>query len=485
MTNSSRREFIKYSAAATAGIALPHRAFAATSEQVNVGIIGCGGRGMLLLDVFKKLPGVRVAAVCDPDRERLDKAQEKAKRAQKCTDMRQVFENSEIDAVVIATCNHWHCLAAIWAMQAGKHVYVEKPLGHSEWEGQQVIAATKRYDRICQVGTQQRSDPMQAEIKKFLHEDKVIGDVESVRVNRFGQRPAIGRRSQPLAPPESVDYNLWLGPAHDIPILRDNLQYDWHWVWNTGSGEMGNWGVHILDDVRNNVFRDSVSAPSSIVAAGDRFAWNDAGETPNVHFAILDADGIPVVVTLSNLPERKEIGKSPTPNSGYVTYCKGGHLKGARGHASAYDSQGKLIRKFKGDSGMIHHQQNFIDAIRSNSTSGLTAPVQVGHDSTTWSNLINIATRIPKAAGGSTIGDFSYNFGSESASEVFTSMRRIAGGKSGSKAATELALGPTLQFDSLRNEFTGEHASAANGLLRRDTRKQFEIPEIETVSVTS
>ena len=140
-------------------------------------------------------------------------------------------------------------------MEEGKDVYVEKPLSHSQWEGQQTVNAARRYNRICQVGTQQRSDPMQAEIKKFLHEEKALGEIKTARVNRFGVRGPIGKRSTPLEIDKSVDYDLWLGPAEDKPIFRNKLQYDWHWDFNTGSGEMGNWGVHVLDDLRNNVFQ--------------------------------------------------------------------------------------------------------------------------------------------------------------------------------------------------------------------------------------
>ena len=143
-------------------------------------------------------------------------------------------------------------------MEAGKDVYVEKPLSHSQWEGEQTVAAAEKYKRICQLGTQQRSDPMQAEIKTFLHKEKGLGDIVSVQVNRVGVRSSIGKRSTPLLIPNDMDYDLWLGPAIDEPIFRDKLQYDWHWDWNTGSGEMGNWGIHILDDVRNVVFRLSL-----------------------------------------------------------------------------------------------------------------------------------------------------------------------------------------------------------------------------------
>ena len=140
-------------------------------------------------------------------------AKKRFPKARTWTDLRDLLEDDGIDAVVIATCNHWHCLAAIWAMQAGKDVYVEKPLSHSQWEGEQTVAAARKLGRICQVGTQQRSDPMQAEIKKFLHEEQALGKILSARVNRFGVRASIGKRETPLEIAKDVAYDLWLGPA--------------------------------------------------------------------------------------------------------------------------------------------------------------------------------------------------------------------------------------------------------------------------------
>ena len=481
-TSTSRRKFLQQASLLGAAAALPvHTLLAASNEEpIHLGIVGCGWRGGQLFDFFHALPGVRITGLCDVDQELVDQLGQKEPSAQKWTDMRKLFASPDIDAVVIATCNHWHCLAAIWAMEAGKHVYVEKPLGHTQWEGEQVVHAAEKYQRICQVGTQQRSDPMQAEIKQFLHNEKALGDIESVRVNRFGVRESIGRRETPLVPPKSVDYDLWLGPAQDLPLYREKLHYDWHWDWNTGSGEMGNWGVHILDDVRNNVFRDSVIAPSSVTAAGGRFAWDDAGETPNAHFAVLEAGEIPVIVTLSNLPIekgpiKKEAIKIPEPTSGYVAYCAGGHLEGQRGKAVAYDSAGKVMKEFSGEGGNTIHQQNFIDAIRENRPEMLAAPVTIGNDSTAWCNMINIATRMPETAVAASISSLAPKIGSDSTVAIFEQMQAMV---SAADSEGQLQLGPTLRFDSEQGQFVGEQADNANRLLRRDYRKGFVVPEV-------
>ena len=239
MPRLDRRNFVKGSMAAGLTMALPVRsARAAANEEIGVGFISCGGRAGELMPHFDALPGVNITALCDPDEQRLNSARARYPQANGWSDMRALLEDRSVDAVVVATCNHWHCLAAIWAMQAGKDVYVEKPLSHTPWEGQQAVAAAEKYGRICQLGTQQRSDPMQAEIKKFLHEEQALGKIVAARVNRFGLRAPIGKRTTPLPIPRGVNYDLWLGPAQEKPIFRDNLHYDWHWDWNTGSGEI-------------------------------------------------------------------------------------------------------------------------------------------------------------------------------------------------------------------------------------------------------
>lgn len=476
MNALSRRYFLKNSAAVGLGISFPTRSLLANSanEQVNLGIIGCGWRGGDLAKYFSQTAGVKVAGLCDVDQKLVDKLGEAYPQAEKWIDMRRMFDSKEIDAVAIATCNHWHCLAAIWAMEAGKHVYVEKPLGHNEWEGRQVVLAQSRTGKVCQIGTQQRSDPMQAEIKHFLHEEKAIGEIESVRVNRFGERKPIGKRAKPLVPPSSVDYDLWLGPAADEPLYRDKLHYDWHWDFNTGSGEMGNWGVHILDDVRNNVFRDKVTAPNSIIAAGTRAVWGDAGNTPNTHLALLDAGGIPVAVALSNLSLKGTSVKVPGPRSGYVVNCSAGRLEGQRGMAVAFDADGKKLKSFKGNGGNPIHQRNFIEAVRAENQDLLVAPVSVGNDSTTWCNLINVATRIPVAQGGNQQAELGATIGEESMEELLLQMNGIIQSNGGSEV---LQLGTNLEFDVQQARFVGAQSSEANQFLKREYRDSFRVPD--------
>lgn len=482
MTGINRRTFLWQSAGV--GLALAARPARAKSlnEQLNLGFIGTGARANDLLKQFRALPDVRIAALCDPDRQRLDATAKKHRGAAKYTDLRKLLDDRDVDAVVIATCNHWHALAAIWACQAGKDVYVEKPLSHNHWEGQQVVRVARKLDRIVQIGTQQRSDPLQQVLKDFLHGKQALGSIQYVQVCRFGQRAAIGHRTTPLKPPESVDYNLWLGPANNEPIYRDKLHYDWHWNWNTGNGEMGNWGVHVLDDAINVVLRDRAPFPLRVAAAGGRVVWKDAGQTPNVSIVYYDSGSTPILYAMSNLPaepgDSRELEYKGV-RSGYVVHCEGGYYAGQRGGGAAYDNDGKLIRRFKGDSG-AKHARNFVDAVVAHDRSRLNAEVQIGHQSTAWCNLANVAIEAARA-------NSALNYRHDDAtaigrglapwgSLVDTIEQHLV--KNSVDVSTGFCLSPVFEFDPKGEQFVGREAQRANQFLKREYRSKFEVPAI-------
>lgn len=490
MAKISRRDFVARSLGATAGAglgfgvmsALPAASFRpsahmAANDSINLGMISCGGRATQLAGQFSRVEGINITALCDPDLNRIGKLKQTYDKADGYPDLRALLDSDGVDATVVATCNHWHCLAAIWAMEAGKDVYVEKPLSHSQWEGDQTVAAARRYNKICQIGTQQRSDPMQAEIKKFLHDEQGIGAIKACRVNRYGIRPSIGKRDTPLEIEKDIAYDLWLGPAQDKPIFRKSLHYDWHWDWNTGSGEMGNWGVHVLDDVRNNVFVDSVTLPQRIFGGGGRVMFDDAGDTPNVHFVYFDTGSIPVVIGLSNLPAApgsKKAAPHPGPGSGYVVYGTSGYFHGQRGSGIAFDASGKEIKKFKGNNGDVAHQQNFIEAVREQDRSLLNAEVEVGNASTGWCNLANIAVR----AGGAFSSDEAREIDLEQWTTLVDEMDKHVSAH-GIKLENEaIRLSPMLELDVASSKFVGEHAAAANPFVKREYRKGYEVPEL-------
>ena len=477
MTGIQRRDFVQAGLLGGITLATPARQLwaANANDEITIGFISCGGRSNALMSYFSKIPGVTIGGLCDPDNNRLGIASKRFPKARTWSDLRDLLEADGIDAVVISTCNHWHCLAAIWAMQAGKEVYVEKPLSHSQWEGRQTVAAAHTLGRICQVGTQQRSDPMQAEVKTFLHEEKALGAMRSVRVNRIGLRSSIGKRQSPLQIPKDIAYDLWLGPAADEPIYRNKLQYDWHWDWNTGSGEMGNWGVHVLDDVRNVVFRDSVTLPARIQGLGGRVAWNDAGQTPNVHMVQFDTGSIPVSIHLNNLsvgPGRNQSPTYPGPGSGYIVFCEGGRYEGYRGGGAAFDTDGKEICRFKGNKGDRVHQQNFIDAVRAGDPSLLNADVEVGNDSTGWCNLANIAFRAGK------------KYQAQHISDGLPQLKGLSQELAGWLAphginleGNDIMASPILEIEASSGKFCGSDADDANRFLNRTYRDGYVVPK--------
>jgi predicted dehydrogenase len=475
-----RRTFLAQAASGAAALgmaATATRGMAAGPDRVRLGLIGLGWRGGQHLDALLARTDCEIVALCDPEAAFLDAARAKAPRAKASADLRAVLDDPGVDAVVISTCNHWHCLAAVWACAAGKDVYVEKPLSYTLWEGRQLIHAARNHGRVVQVGTQQRSDPLQRQVRAFLHDEKALGPIESVTVTRFGIREGIGRRDTPLEMPTTLNYDLWLGPAADRPMFRSKVNYDWHWDWNTGNGECANWGVHVLDDVRNVAFRDTVSLPSAVTVGGGRVVWNDAGETPNLMFSLLDAGGIPVVFALSNLPATpaaKRPLRFEDTESGYIVHCAGGSYHGRRGEGVALDKSGAVVREFKGTTGGAEHYADFFDAVKTRQQPA--ADVVIGHDSTNWSHVINAAWRSARGEGLVPAGELPGG----AASDAVARLLREHVTAYGSAISTDaLALGPRMQIDPARELFVGPAADAANAFLGpREFRKPYVLEAV-------
>src|SRR5881628_597618 len=290
MTEIDRRRFIVNTAGATASAALGISSLGRAAASVNpngtvrVAVIGVNGRGKDHLHGYGALAAqnVEVAAICDVDEEVLRRetdAFEKRfnKRPKTYKELRRVLEDKEIDAVSIATPNHWHSLAAIWACQAGKDVYVEKPLSHNIWEGRKLVEAARKYNRVVQHGTQCRSSQALIEAMQKLREG-VIGKVYMAKGLCYKWRNTIGKADGPQPVPASVDYDLWCGPAPKGPLMRKRLHYDWHWFWSTGNGDIGNQGVHQMDIARWGL---GVGLPKRVQSMGDHFMFDDDQETPN------------------------------------------------------------------------------------------------------------------------------------------------------------------------------------------------------------
>ncbi|MDH3582992.1 MAG: Gfo/Idh/MocA family oxidoreductase, partial [Phycisphaerae bacterium] len=246
---TSRRSFLRSSGLAGSALALgPARRVLGANSDIRVAVLGVRGKGNQHITNFSKLPGVRVTAICDPDQTVLEQRRAGHDRLKLSThaDLRRVLDDRNIDAVVVATPNHWHALATIWACQAGKDVYCEKPCSHTIEEGRRMIAAARHHGRMVQVGTQRRSDAGLAEAFAEIRRGK-LGPIRRTRVIHYSRRQSIGSVDGPQPVPASIDYNLWAGPAPMSPILRRQFHYDWHWFWETGDGELGNNGPHELD----------------------------------------------------------------------------------------------------------------------------------------------------------------------------------------------------------------------------------------------
>ena len=281
MEPSNRREFLKRSTGTAAVLWGTSRAWAGANDRIRIASIGAGGRGASVMQSMAGLPKIEVAAVCDPDETRMRKAASEldsltGKSAKQERDLRRILDDPNIDAVVLTCCNHWHSLAGIWACQAGKHVYVEKPVSHNFVEGRKLVEASRKYKRIVQGGTQRRSHPNFRKAIEAIH-DGVIGDVYMARWLLPSRRESIGFK-KPEAPPPNLDWNLWRGPAREQAYHANLVHYNWHWFWDFGGGEMGNNGSHSID-ISHWALRKGF--PARVSSIGGRFGYKDQGETPN------------------------------------------------------------------------------------------------------------------------------------------------------------------------------------------------------------
>ena len=386
-----------------------------------------------------------------------------------------MIESDSVDAVVSATPNHWHALAAIWACEAGKDVYAEKPLAHSLWESQQMVRAAEKYGRIVQCGTHRRSFPIIQAIMKRIRAGE-FGPVIRARVITRKFRESIGKRSAPMPMPAEVDYNLWAGPAPMSPLYRNELHYDWHWMWETGNGELANNGSHMLDLARWALGQEKL-APA-VMALGGRLYWNDAGDTPNTVVAYYDYEPAPIIAEVHNLAERpgaRRAGDYQGLQHGFVIECQDATVLGAN-HVEVRDRDGKVVEKQKEKEGKLH-PANFIDAVRSGSREKLNCPLEVGHASCGLALQGNVSYQL-----GSTGADRFDSAMKESDAETRSTVDRMLGHLDDlgiESPRGKLTVGPTLAFDPESERFTGPQANDANGLLRRvEYRKPFVVREV-------
>ncbi|MFO1500021.1 MAG: Gfo/Idh/MocA family oxidoreductase [Verrucomicrobiota bacterium] len=500
MKHTSRRAFLKLSTVAGLGLALPHWSFGqgagqkrfGPNDQVNLGIIGLGGlnvvggvggRGRQLIDQIRRVPGVRITALCDVDSAVLDhSAKEFKERGEKVAtyrDLRQVLDDKQVDAVAVALPNHWHALATVWACQAAKHVYVEKPFAQNIWEGRQMVAAARRCGRIVQVGTQSRSSAALREAFAYLQQ----GDLGSIRYAHalvYRPRESIGRVNGPGAIPAHIDYDLWCGPVSKMPLNRKQLHYEWHWFWSTGNGEVGNNGVHVIDVCR---WALGVDQPRRAMSVGGRFAFDDPAETPNTQIAFLDFGKVPVICEVRNLrvrPGSDARGKFRNREGGIVIDCADGYAAGDSSAVAIYDRQGKIVKEYKDAPADLpveaRHLGNFFAAVRSGNDAELAADATQGHYSATACHMANLSQRLGKAASPEQIKEVMQTDPEQA--DAFERCREHLQDNGVNLAETPASLGPWLTLDPARDRFTGSFADEANQLSRRVDRPPFVVPEL-------
>jgi predicted dehydrogenase len=418
MQDIKRRSFLKHSIAASAGMMVPLQGVKSSSirnpnDTINVALIGIRGRGKDHLRAMSKIPNVRIAVLCDIDErqfaETIKEVEElTGQKPSTETDYRKVLENQDIDAVSLATPNHWHALQTIWACQAGKDVYVEKPVSHTVEEGRKMVEAARKYNRVVQTGTQSRSNRPILDAIKFAHEGH-LGEIWMAKGLCFKPRGSIGH-IQNSDIPEGVHWDKFLGPAPYRPFNQNRFHYKWHWFWDTGNGDLGNQGIHQTDIARWAL--NKFSHPVKISGIGDYYVLDSDQETPNMQHIVFEYDdGSVLQFEVRGLPTNGEgdvrIGNLIFGSKGWMDVGNedGGKCQVHWGNVSLRPSG---FSSYQEETGQIFenpdsapdanylHFSNFFECIVSRKWQDLHADILEGHLSTSLCHLGNIACRLQR-----------------------------------------------------------------------------------------
>jgi len=453
-------------------------------DELRVAVAGIRGRGNNHVDAFRRLDGVRVVALCDVDANVLaggvKKFEERGETVDGVRDFRELLERDDIDAVSIATPNHWHALQAVWACQAGKDVYCEKPVSHGFWEGAQIVKAARKYDRIVQTGTQSRSASACRDAIAWLHGGG-LGEVKVARGFCYKPRMSIGKVDGAQPVPDGVDYDLWTGPAPLVPLARTRLHYDWHWVHATGNGDIGNQGIHQMDLARWALGAGGL--PSTSWSVGGRVGYDDDGDTPNTQVVVHDwGGGRPrLVFEVRGLPRDSaaqadgwgggEMDDYKGTKIGIVVEAEQGWLRitSDYGRAAAFDRDGNEIERWEGGG---DHFANFVAAVRSRKASDLHADIHEGHLSSAMCHMGNVSHLTGAPA--STADVRAACEGDELATEAVERMLAHVGANGVDLARTPLTLGATVALNHGADGFTDARAQR---LARREYRAPFVLPD--------
>ena len=500
-SKSSRRQFLAYSAGgAAAGVigrstlASQDDAGSATSDpagspvaggspsdSIRVAVVGLRGRGWNHVMGLHGQPGCEVVALCDVDSEVL------ARRARECAtgtdkragfevettgDMRTLLDREDIDAIAIATPNHTHAMLACWALDAGKHVYVEKPVSHVVEEGARIVEAAKRNGRICATGTQGRSASSVRNAIAFV-QNGGLGKVHCSRGLCYKPRRPIGRVDGPRFAPAALDYDRWLGPVEYRPLQRPRLHYDWHWDLHTGNGDLGNQGIHQMDIARWALGWDAM--PKSVWSVGGRLGYEDDGDSPNTQVAVFFREGVPLVFEVRGLPRDKAQQSDKWQMDAYEGQSIGNIIHGENGTvrisnsyswADMLDPDGNKVQEWKGGG---DHFANFVAAVRADDPSVLNASIEDGHLSSAYCHLGILSHRLGTPVDPAGVSQAWSS--SPTALDAWHRMRDHLAANEVDLAATPITLGRELRLNADATEVRGDPVATA--MLRREDRPPF------------
>lgn len=476
-----RRRFLTKTTAVAAALPLGASAMAtavSASGQPRVAQIGVRSQGNNHLSQL----GDCVVAVCDVDSQvlesrALEHEQKFGGSLGRFTDYRELLAQDDVEAVSIATPNHTHALLAIAAIEAGKDVYLEKPISYDVWEGRQIVAAARKHGRIVQCGTQSRSSEALTAAVAWVR-GGALGAVQYAIGTCYKPRKPIGKLETPLQIPGSIDYDLWCGPAAKAELFRPQLHYDWHWDWNTGNGDMGNQGIHQMDIARW-FLGESGLAPRTI-SIGGRVGYDDAGNTPNSQVVLHDYAAAPLIFETRGLPRskagQKDWGRSMDrfrrSGVGVIVQCEDGHvLVPSYGDAYAYNRAGELIKEWKH---WGKHHDNWLAAIAAGDSSVLTGDIQEGHVSSSLCHVGGVSHQLGQKLPAEEIASRlqGYPLLSQSLERMFGHLRANAVDIDGEE---QLTMGASLEIDAETERFVDNEA--ANALFRREGRPGHEVPD--------
>ncbi len=405
MTNYSRREFLETGSAALVGAGLAGVPAAraqdrpdavAPSDRLRFGVIGVNGMGWANLQAHQKLPGVDCIALCDVDRNVLDRRAAELEemtgtRPELYADYRRLLDNDDIDFVVVATPDHWHCLQTVHALEAGKHVYVEKPLANSIGECLVMVDAAKRYDRVVQVGQWQRSAPHWEDAIDYVRSGQ-LGTIRAVKTWAYQgwMEPIPPKPDGPV--PEGVDYDLWLGPAPKRPFNPNRFHFNFRWFWDYAGGLMTDWGVHLIDF---GLYGMDVTTPRAVTATGGKFGYpDDASETPDTQQALYAFDDFTLIwehaTGIDGGPYERNHGVAFIGNNGTLVVDRGGWEVRPETDDGRYRLD--AIPPRQGGGGLDAHAENFVAAIKGEATPN--CPVDAAANTAINAHLGNIALQL-------------------------------------------------------------------------------------------